>query len=70
MQSLHTGSASRPQSPENTGAALGVEVSHKELEVVGSPVAPPRLELPQPHMDVDQGSRGRGLAGGASRSRA
>jgi hypothetical protein len=68
--SLPMGYTSRPRSHEHAGAAFWVEVSHTEAEVVGSPVAPPRLELPRPHMDVDQGSWGRGLAGGASQSRA
>jgi hypothetical protein len=44
--SLPTGFASRPWSREHAGAAFGVEVSHTEAEVVGSPVAPPRLGLP------------------------
>jgi hypothetical protein len=54
--SLPTGSASRPRSREHTSAAFRVEVSHTEAEVVGSPMASPRLELPRPHMDLDQGS--------------
>jgi hypothetical protein len=41
-----TGSASRPRSREHADAAFGVEVSHTKAKVVGSPAAPPRLELP------------------------
>jgi hypothetical protein len=51
--SLPTGSASRTRSREHADAAFGVEVSHTETEVVGSPAAPPRVELSWPRVDVD-----------------
>jgi hypothetical protein len=58
--SLHTGRASRPQSREHVGAAFEIEASHTEDEVMGSPAAPPRLELPpRGRRSGEMGSRAR-----------